>query len=149
MSVLSWGKGTVEYIKSVDGEPDPSGTWKTFPEIKENTTKFQREPGEAKEAKEEGGAIVDVRYNKGKATIEFELFVKKGDVQPIEDDDGVILDRYAIRITPEDTDIEGFQMDCASVNVSESWSTDEGRFWKYVFTALKPKTGKMVKPYRP
>ena len=42
MSVLSWGKPTVEFTKSVNGAvpTEPTPTWTAFPEIKEDTAKL-------------------------------------------------------------------------------------------------------------
>ena len=39
MSVLSWGKPTVEFTKSVNGAvpTEPTPTWTAFPEIKEDS----------------------------------------------------------------------------------------------------------------
>lgn len=147
MSVLSWGKPTIETCKLTNGDLPSDPTWKPMPEIVTDTTKLNTEPGEKKEAIAEGGDIVDVRYSKSKYTLEFELFVKKGDSKPIEDEDGVILENYAVRLTPEDDTCEGFLIDNSSVSCVETWSSADGKRWKYTFSGLKPKTGKILKPY--
>lgn len=148
MSVLSWGKPKVEFTKSVNGavptEPTP---WTAFPEIKEDTAKLTTTEGTKKEATEEGGDLVDTRKGKNKYSFELEIFVKKGDEKPIEDEDGVIVDNYAVRLTPEDEECEGFLIENATVSVTESWSSADGKLWKYTFDAKKPKTGKTLKPY--
>ena len=74
----------------------------------------------------EGGDVVDTRRGKNKYVFELEIFVKKGDAKPIEDEDGVIVDNYAVRLTPED---------------------EACKLWKYTFDAKKPETGKTLKPY--
>lgn len=149
MSVLSWGKPTVEFTKSVDGAPatEPPASWTAFPEIKEDTAKLTTTEGTKKEATEEGGDVVDTRKGKNKYSFELEIFVKKGDEKPIDDEDGVILDNYAVRLTPEDEECEGFLIENATVSVTESWSSADGKLWKYTFDAKKPKTGKTLKPY--
>lgn len=149
MSVLSWGKPTVEFTKSVNGAPatEPSASWTAFPEIKEDTAKLTTTEGTKKEATEEGGDVVDTRRGKNKYVFELEIFVKKGDEKPIEDEDGVIVDNYAVRLTPEDEECEGFLIENATVSVTESWSSADGKLWKYTFDAKKPKTGKTLKPY--
>lgn len=149
MSVLSWGKPTVEFTKSVNGEVpmEPTPTWTAFPEIKEDTAKLTTTEGTKKEATEEGGDLVDTRKGKNKYSFELEIFVKKGDEKPIEDEDGVIVDNYAVRLTPEDEECEGFLIENATVSVTESWSSADGKLWKYTFDAKKPKTGKTLKPY--
>ena len=54
MSVLSWGKPTVEFTKSVNGAvpTEPTPTWTAFPEIKEDTAKLTTTEGTKKEATE-------------------------------------------------------------------------------------------------
>lgn len=147
MSVLSWGKPTVEVIKLENGVPPASQKWDKMPEIVTDTTKLNTEQGEKKEAIAEGGDVVDVRYSKSKYTLELELFVKKSDTKPIEDEDGVVLDNYAVRLTPEDEACEGFSLDNTSVSCVETWSSADGKRWKYTFSGLKPKAGKTLKPY--
>lgn len=146
MSTLSWGKPKIEFAEVAANGQAPT-TWKVMPEIVTDTTKLNSEQGEKKEAIAEGGDIVDVRYSKSKYTLEFELFVKKGDIKPIEDEDGVITGAYAVRLSPEDPACQGFCMDKASVAVLETWSSADGSRWKYTFSGLKPATGKILKPY--
>lgn len=148
MAVLSWGKPVIEVTPSVGGEPGGSPQWKKFPEIKENTAKLTPTKGTKVEAIQEGGEPVDVRYSKNKYVFECEVFVKKGDTRPIDDEDGLITTDYCLRLTPEDSETEGFQIDCATVSVEESWSSADGKILKYSFDVKKPKTGKMVKPYK-
>ncbi|MDR0385395.1 MAG: hypothetical protein LBH60_04900 [Prevotellaceae bacterium] len=147
MSVLSWGKPKVEVIPSVNGEPSKGGTWTEFPTIKENTAKLTPTKGNKSEAIGEGGELVDARYSKNKYVFECEVFVKKGDTRSIEDDDGLVVEDYAVRLTPEDTETEGFLIESSTVSVEERWSSEEGKMLKYTFDSKKPKTGKMVKPY--
>lgn len=147
MSKLSWGKPTVEFTKSENGAPGASASWTKFPEIKENTAKLTPTKGNKTEATEEGGDLVDARYGKNKYAFELEVFVKKGDVRPIEDEDGLVVDNYAVRLTPEDETCEGFLMENCAVSVEESWSSADGKLLKYTFDGLKPTTGKICKPY--
>lgn len=92
MAILSWGKPNVEFTKSTDGAPASSAEWKKFPEIKENTAKLTPTKGTKTEATAEGGDLVDARYSKNKYAFECEVFVKKGDTRPIEDEDGVVAE---------------------------------------------------------
>ena len=148
MAILSWGKPTVEFTKSVDGAPAASATWTAFPEIKENTAKLTSTKGTKVEAVAEGGDLVDTRYSKNKFAFECEVFVKKGDTRTIDDEDGIVSENYAIRLTPEDEATEGFILENASVSVEENWTSADGKLLKYTFDGLKPKTGKILKPYK-
>ena len=98
-------------------------------------------------ATEEGGEIVDSRTGKNTYLFEFDLFVKKGKERPFEDNDGIIAGEHAFRLTPEDEDCEGLQIDRSTVRVEESYSTADGKMLHYVVRCLKPATGKTVKPY--
>lgn len=147
MAVLSWGKPNVEITKSVDGAPAASATWTQLPAIKEDTAKLTTTKGTKKEAIEEGGDLIDARYAKNRYLFEMEVFVKKGDTRPVEDEDGVVPDNYAVRLTPEDELCEGFIMENCLVSVEESWTSADGKTLKYSFDAQKPKTGKTLKPY--
>lgn len=145
MAVLSWGKPKLEYTTSTLGVP--GSTWTAFPTPKEGTTQLITTKGDKIEVKEEGGGIVDAKYNRNSYELVFELFVKKGDTRPISDDDGIISGDYAVRLTPEDEATEGFIIDSATLSVEESWTAADGKLLKYTVSAKKPATGKILKPY--
>ena len=145
MSILSWGKCLIEHSTSTDGAPGTD--WTAIDTPKEDTTKLTPSAGTEVNATEEGGEIVDSRTGKNTYLFEFDLFVKKGKERPFEDNDGIIAGEHAFRLTPEDEDCEGLQIDRATVRVEESYSTADGKMLHYVVRCLKPKTGKTVKPY--
>lgn len=145
MAVLSWGKPTIETADSTNGAPGTE--WTQIDTPKQDTTKLTPSAGEQVTANEEGGDPVDVRNGKNSYVFEFDLFVKKGGTRPFEDTDGVISGEHAFRLTPEDPECEGIQIDRAVVRCDESYSTADGKLLHYEATVLKPKEGKMVKPY--
>lgn len=145
MSILSWGKCLIEHSTSTNGAPGTD--WTAIDTPKENTTKLTPSAGTEVNATEEGGEIVDSRTGKNTYLFEFDLFVKKGKERPFEDNDGIIAGEHAFRLTPEDEDCEGLQIDRSTVRVEESYSTADGKMLHYVVRCLKPATGKTVKPY--
>lgn len=145
MSQLSWGKCTIEKATSTKGTP--AGQWTAIDTPKEDTTKLTPTAGTEKTATEEGGELVDSRTGKNTYQFEFDLFVKKGGTRPFDDVDGVISGEHAFRVTPEDEECEGFQIDRSTVRCEESYSTADGKLLHYVAKVLKPATGKSVKPY--
>lgn len=145
MSQLSWGKCTIEKATSTKGTP--AEQWTAIDTPKEDTTKLTPTAGTEKTATEEGGELVDSRTGKNTYQFEFNLFVKKGGTRPFDDVDGVISGEHAFRVTPEDEECEGFQIDRSTVRCEESYSTAEGKLLHYVAKVLKPATGKSVKPY--
>lgn len=146
MATLSWGKCGIEFTTSVKGAPTESG-WKAIDTPKEDTTKLTPTAGTEKTATEEGGELVDSRTGKNTFQFEFDLFVKKGSTRPFEDVDGMISGEFAFRLTPEDEETEGFQIDRSTVRCEESYSTADGKLLHYVVKVLKPASGKSVKPY--
>ena len=145
MAILSWGKCLIEHSTSTNGAPGTD--WTAIDTPKEDTTKLTPSAGTEVNATEEGGEIVDSRTGKNTYLFEFDLFVKKGKERPFEDNDGIIAGEHAFRLTPEDEDCEGLQIDRATVRVEESYSTADGKMLHYVVRCLKPATGKTVKPY--
>lgn len=145
MAVLSWGKPKVEFAPSTAGA---AGTvFTAFPTIKEGTAQLTPTKGNKQEATGEGGEKVDVRYGKNSYAFACQIFVKKGDTRPFNDNDGVISGNYSVRLTPEDDTLEGFIMDNCAVSVEEVWSSAEGKLLTYTFDGLKPASGNIVKPY--
>jgi len=147
MAVLSWGKPKVEVGLLGPADAAPT-TWIVMPAIAQNTAKLNTEQGNKTEALEEGGGVIDSRTDKSKYTFELELFVKRGDTKPINDDDGIVSGNYAVRLTPEDKETNGFIFDKTNVSVMETWSSADGGRWKYTFAGLVPATGKILKPYK-
>ena len=147
MSVLTWGKPKIEICAFVAGVMPVSPVWTALPASKQDSTKLSTAKGSKTEMKEEGGGLIDVRFDKNGYTLETEILLQKGASKPISDVDGVVAENYAVRLTPEDDTLQGFIIDKASVQVEETWNAKDGTVLKYSFEALKPATGNLLKPY--
>jgi len=151
MAIVSWGKPKIEIVKwGASDTSCPETGWNTVYNPKEDTTDLSTTKGDKKEAYGEGGEIIDVKYKRSKYELTFELYVKKGESQPIPEadiDDGVVNDIYGIRITPEDTTLEGIFMPKCSVSVDTLYTAADGKRVKYTFDGLRPATGKTLQPY--
>lgn len=145
MAQLGWGKPTIEWASSTKGAPGDA--WTAIDTPKEDTTKLTPTAGTEKTATEEGGELVDSRTGKNTFQFEFDLFVKKGASRPFEDVDGVVSGEFAFRLTPEDNENEGFQIDRSTVRCEESYAAADGKLLHYVIKVLKPASGRSVKPY--
>ena len=145
MAIISWGKPKIEYAKSVDGVP--TGPWTQIDTPKEDTTQLTTTQGDKKEATEEGGAVVDVRYGESSYQLVFTLFAKKGKVKPLPDTNGVIKGNYAWRITPEDPACEGVLIENSTVSMQIGFTPADGKTWIYTADVIQPASGDMVKPY--
>ena len=145
MAVLSWGKYKLEKATSTAGVPDT--TWTEIDTPREGSGTLTPTAGDEVEAKEEGGGVVDSRRAKNSYTFEWYNFVKKGGTRPFTDDDGIISGEYALRITPEDDTCEGIQIDRCVISVQEEFTAADGKLLHYTAKALKPASGKTIKPY--
>lgn len=145
MAIISWGKPKIEYAKSVNGVP--TGPWTQIDTPKEDTTQLTTTQGAKKEATEEGGAVVDVRYGESSYQLVFTLFAKKGKVKPLPDSNGVIAGNYAWRITPEDPACEGVLIENSTVSMQIGFTPADGKTWIYTADVIQPASGDMVKPY--
>ena len=147
MAVINWGKPTIEIVKLENGAIPSSPSWTKLDTPVEGTTTLETTEGEKTEALDEGGAVVDTRKKKNKYSLKFSLFEKKGKEKPIEDEDGVITDEYAIRVTPEDSSTPGFILKKCSVSVQYTYNAADGGRFAYTFDALTPDQGKMLERY--
>ncbi|MDR1974833.1 MAG: hypothetical protein LBQ31_09235 [Bacteroidales bacterium] len=145
MSTISWGKPKLEIAPVTNGV---IGDYTELPTPVKDSTQLTTEQGEKLEAPLEGGELYDVRHDKNKYTLVFELYRGKTSTKPVEDNDGIIEGEYAIRLTPEDPTNPGFLMPRCSVSVTDTWASNIGYKWQYTFEALKPADGgKMLQPY--
>lgn len=145
MAVLSWGKPRIQKCASVAGVPD--GNWVDLDTPKQDTTKLTTTAGQEVTANEEGGDVVDSRSGKNTYSLEFDQFVKKGKARDFEDEDGIVPGEFAIRLIPEDESAEGFVIERATIRVEENFSSTDGKIRHVVVKAIKPASGKTLKPY--
>lgn len=146
MAMIGWGKPTIEVCK-LDGEGKLPQTpvWEVLPTPVEDSTQLTTTKGDKLEAKIEGGESEDVKYKKNSYSLTLNIRKAKGRTQPIEDEDGIVKDMYAVRLTPEDAEVPGFTIDRSTVSVEDSWTSADGGIWIYTFEVLKPATGNQVK----
>lgn len=138
MSVIGWGKPRI-FAKDLD---DSASAWFEFANPVENSTQLTTTKGDKKEAKVEGGENEDVRYSKNTYALALNIRAAKGRQRPISDSDGLVAHKYAIVVQPEDPAVQGLVIEKATVSVEDSFSTEEGGVWAYVFDALKPDSGR-------
>lgn len=149
MASISWGKPTAfETAPSDNGAPAASATWTSIETPKENSLKINVTAGSETTATEEGGGLVDIRFNANTYTLEFDEFVKKGKQPTFQDVDGVVAGEHAFRFLPEDDTCEGRLIERATVRVEETFTTADGIIRHHVARCLKPKTGNTVKVYK-
>lgn len=154
MSKITWGKPKIFITKLGPAETHPSNSavWTDISnsyKVKEGSTQLSTTAGDKTEAKEEGGAVVDTKHGKATYSLSFDIYHYGADFEkPIPDNDGVILDNYAIRIVPEDSTLPGFIFENASVSSSDNFTAADGTTTTYTFDALVPTTGTMMKKFK-
>ncbi len=148
MSVVSWGKPTIEICAfETDGSFPETPVWTEITPVLKDSAKLNTEDGEELEVLEEGGGVIDSKTEKSKFSFECTWIKKKGESAPITDADGVVTLNYAVRLTPEDTSVEGWIMDKTSVKAKSTWAGTEGERVVYTFKGLVPDTGNILKEY--
>lgn len=143
---LKWGKPTIE-IGLIGANGAAPTDWIKLDIPVENSTKLTSAKGDKKEAKEEGGGVVAVRYGENNYTLEFELYAKGDNEKPIPEVNGVITQEYAVRITPENASLPGKQLDLVHFSIEDTFDAENGEKWKYTGDVLKPTLGNKIKPY--
>lgn len=138
---IGWGKCSI-IVKDLD---TPTAKWTKLPTPKENTTKLTPTKGDKKEAPIEGGENEAVKYSANKYVLEYVLRRLAGRKKPYNDVNGVIQNRFAVFVQPEDISVPGPRIDETVVSLSDEFSTEEGGILTYNHDALKPETGNIVK----
>lgn len=141
MAVIGWGKPRIVF-KDLDAS---TPKWEEAPTPVQDSTQLTPTKGDKTEAKLEGGANEDVKYNKNTYALTFNIRKAKGRKCPIPHSDGVVAHNYAIALQPEDPEVPGIAMEKCTVSVEDSWSSSEGGIWAITFDALQPASGNQVK----
>lgn len=134
--ILAWGKCAVK-IKDANG-----GTVvHTFDQIVEGSTSLEGSEGDKKEAKIEGGEVVAVRYGATTYELTFQERLSDSKQEPtIWENGGVISGEHHVEVIPEDPAAPGCVLPCCHLNVSPSYSAEEGFIVTYKCSAQKPST---------
>lgn len=154
MAKITWGKPGIFITKlgPTETHPSNSAVWTDISnsyKVKEGSTQLSTTAGDKTEAKEEGGAVVDTKHGKATYSLSFDIYHYGSTFEkPIPDNDGVILDNYAIRVVPEDSTLPGFIFENASVSSSDNFTAADGTTTTYTFDALVPTTGTMMKKFK-
>lgn len=143
---LKWGKMSILISQHVGNEL--SAWTEVFTPVQDSFS-LSSEDGEKLEAFIEGGERIAVRQDSSKFAFEFESFIGDGLEKPIDDNDGVVLNEYAIAAIPENEALAGCLIKRAAVSAQETWTAKDGHKVKYRFEALKPTTGKMLERLLP
>lgn len=148
MAVIGWGKPKIEICAFEAGGTFPvSPTWTEITPVVKDSSQLTTEDGEKLEALEEGGGVIDTKKEKSKFSFVCALLKTKTFTKPITDADGVVALNYAIRVTPEDSDVKGWIMDKTSVSAKETWTSKDGGKVEYTFDGLVPESGNILKEY--
>jgi len=137
---ISWGKPKIEVKKF-----GATGTRQTFATPVVDSTTLSVTKGTKLEAKIEGGTNEAVKYQANTYTLEFKVRQVDGRTDPIVEVDGIVADEYEVRVTPENINALGLQIDRAAVSVSTEYTAAEGIVKTYTFDVLQPTTGAQVK----
>lgn len=134
MSVTAWGKCSI-FVKDLS---KTGANWVKLDTPKEDTTELTPTKGDTLTATEEGGGTVDRKTKKSTYELAYQLFIKKGKVQPFKTIDGVIEGNYAVAVQPEDPEVPGAYLGNTAVGAEEAFTTADGALITYTHSALIP-----------
>ncbi|MDE7440648.1 MAG: hypothetical protein K2M69_00570 [Muribaculaceae bacterium] len=139
---VGWGKPNI-YIKDLDTE---GAGWEKIPTPAENTTKLTPTKGDKKEALLEGGDPEDVKYNRNKYALEYQIRRTGGKKMPIRHEDGVVANHYVVVVVPENRSAPGPYLPETAVTVDDAFTTADGGTDLYQHDAVAPAdNGKKVR----
>ncbi|MCD8282206.1 MAG: hypothetical protein LUC22_03015 [Prevotella sp.] len=134
---IGWGKCSV-LVKnlSVDG-----AKWTKMPTPKEDSTTLTATKGDKKEASIEGGGNEDVRY--AKSTYELAYAIRRNTVRVpiIKAVDGLVSDRYAVFVQPENIAVPGPCIEETVVTLEDNFDTTDGGLFTYTHDGILPDDG--------
>lgn len=142
---ITWGKPKIEFAKTVEAGTEPT-TWKVMPTQEEDSVQLTTSPSTPAELFGEGHELVARKELKPSYTLVMDVFIADGEERPIETEDGIVQDNYAVKLTPETETLKGFMFKNSQVSAEEQWSSAKGSIVRYTFTALKPTAGGMFTP---
>lgn len=128
---------------------DTTGPWEEFATPVDGTTSLEATQGDKMEAAIEGGTNEAVKYKANTYQLTFDVRQVPERTDPIEEEDGVVTDEYAVRIRPENPEAIAALISRAAVNVQTKFDSENGLVRTYTFDTLKPATGPQVKLGKP
>lgn len=137
---ISWGKITIYTRPYKSGAYGSSDTWTQLSIPVDGSTNLSINEGDTKEAKQEGGELVDSITGANTYEFVFKLFVKKTDISAypsqLEAINGVVAGEHAFKAIPEDPQCYGMDMPRASVRCVENYTSADGITLEYHCKAI-------------
>lgn len=140
MSTISWGKITVYERAYRPGAYSSAHQFTALSIPVEGSSQLNITQGESKEAKQEGGELVDKKNAANTYEFVFRLFVKKTDLSAypanLESVNGSVEGEHEFKIVPEDPACYGLHIPRSTVTCVENMTSEEGITLEYHVTAL-------------
>lgn len=141
---VALGKPKVEY-KDLSSQ---SSQWEEFETPLVDSTQLEESEGDVNEVKAEGGGLIDRLQNMSSVSFTIKLVQTDSAEPPIPSVNGVITKNYAVRVTPLDETLAGFELPKCAVSLTRSYTPKEGIVFTYKFTGLVPDDGgEILVPY--
>lgn len=138
---IGWGKPTL-YVKDISTS---GGTWTKLPDAVEDSVQLTPTKGDKVEATIEGGAPEAVKNKRSKYELAYAIRNAAERDMPIEHEDGVVQNEYAVVLVPENAKAPGCYIERSAVSVEDPFNAADGSNWIYTHSVLTPSSGKMVK----
>ena len=119
---VGWGRPDT-YVKDLEAA-DPQ--WLLTPKAVEKSTQLTPSKGEKKEAKIEGGDNEDVLYGANNYDLAYQIRRTSNKKMPIRHYDGVVDNRYAVVVVPQNREAPGPYIAESTLAVEDNFTTHKG-----------------------
>ncbi len=131
---IGWGKCSI-IVKDLDTD---GAKWVKLATPKEDSTELTPSKGDKKEATIEGGGNEDVKYSRSTYELTYTIRRNTSRKKPFEDQDGVVANRYAVFVQPENVKVPGPLMEKSVVTLEDPFDTTDGGQLTYTHDGLLP-----------
>ncbi len=147
MAKILFKSPKVEITKLAAGETAPAAgaEWEEIlsENIKQDSVAIATTAGTNSKVFDDNGNVVASHTGAAQYAINLSTYAE---IEEIVDDNGVVADAFAIRITEKKTG-KGYVMENCEVSVSVAYTAADGATNAFIFNGLNPTTGKVLKPY--
>lgn len=138
---IGWGKCSI-FVKNL---ADDANVWTKLPTPKADSTQLTTTQGDKLEAEIEGGEYEDVRYNASSYELAYTIRRNTTRTAFFTAVNGVVSDKYAVFVQPENTAVPGVLMENTAVTVEDTFDTTDGGQWNITHAGVTPDSGNIVK----
>ena len=137
---IGWGKCSI-IVKDLGTD---GALWTKLPTPKVDTTQLSTTKGDKLEAEIEGGENEDVKYKYSDYELAYTIRRNTSRVAFFDAVNGVVANKYAVFVQPENVNVPGVYMENTAVSVEDVFDTTDGGQWNVTHDGLTPDDGSNI-----